>query len=75
MHTFYFIALSLYFQPILRITWKVSYIEIETSISYLGMAECNYSIALDESKGRVLVAKKSIPQGELILHEKPLGKK
>ena len=43
--------------------------------SYLGMAECNYSIALDESKGRVLVAKKSIPQGELILHEKPLGKK
>jgi len=36
------------------------------------MAECNYSIALDESKGRVLVAKKSIPQGELILHEKPL---
>ena len=45
------------------------------SISYSGMAECNYSIALDESKGRVLVAKKSIPQGELILHEKPLGKK
>ena len=39
------------------------------------MAECNYSIALDESKGRVLVAKKSIPQGELILHEQPLGKK
>ena len=38
------------------------------------MAECNYSIVLDESKGRVLVAKNDIPQGDLILQEAPLGK-
>ena len=37
------------------------------------MAECNYSIVLDESKGRVLVAKSDIPQGDLILQEAPLG--
>ena len=37
------------------------------------MAECNYSIVLDESKGRVLVAKNDIPQGDLILQEAPLG--
>ena len=38
------------------------------------MADSNFSIVLDETKGRVLVAKKSISQGELILHESPLGK-
>ena len=39
------------------------------------MAETNFAIELDEKKGRVLVAKRSLQQGELILHEKPLGKK
>ena len=38
------------------------------------MAEANFAIELDEKKGRVLVAKRSLQQGELILHEKPLGK-
>ena len=38
------------------------------------MAETNFAIELDEKKGRVLVAKRSLHQGELILHEKPLGK-
>ena len=38
------------------------------------MAEVNFLIELDEKKGRVLVAKRSLQQGELILHEKPLGK-
>ena len=39
------------------------------------MAEANFAIELDEKKGRVLVAKRTLDQGELILHEKPLGKK
>ena len=38
------------------------------------MAEANFAIELDEKKGRVLVAKRTLEQGELILHEKPLGK-
>ena len=38
------------------------------------MAEANFAIELDEKKGRVLVAKRTLDQGELILHEKPLGK-
>ena len=36
-------------------------------------SEPNFAIELDEKKGRVLVAKKSLNQGELILHEKPLS--
>ena len=39
------------------------------------MAESNFAIELDEKKGRVLVAKRALLQGELILHEKPLGKR
>ena len=39
------------------------------------MAEANYGIELDEKKGRVLIAKRPLQQGELILHEKPLGKR
>ena len=39
------------------------------------MAEANFAIELDEKKGRVLVAKRTLDQGELILHENPLGKK
>ena len=33
------------------------------------MAETNFAIELDEKKGRVLVAKRSLQQGELILYE------
>ena len=38
------------------------------------MAEANFAIELDEKKGRVLVAKCPLQQGQIILHERPLGK-
>ena len=38
----------------------------------MASAETNFDIELDEKKGRVLVAKRALNQGELILHEKPL---
>lgn len=37
------------------------------------MAEAKFAIELDEKKGRVLVTKQSLNQGDLILEEKPLG--
>ena len=48
--------------------------KIQNSSQLVVMAEANFAIELDEKKGRVLVAKRSLQQGELILHEKPLGK-
>ena len=47
----------------------------KVSLKFVIMAEANFAIELDEKKGRVLVAKRTLDQGELILHEKPLGKK
>lgn len=38
----------------------------------MATSDSNFSIELDEKKGRVLVAKRPLNQGELILHEKPL---
>ncbi len=38
------------------------------------MAESSFAIELDEKKGRVLVTRKALDQGEIILQERPLGK-